>query len=287
MGDGKSGDCLTGRYGTHSKKVLRQCRSCWTIYDELDNPNVPECQWIRSYQLAFPIALAYADGVLAHSTSYYVPLHSQQSESEDDSDSDRTDSDLVDQHDDSESDIDLEEPVRKRKKPSPNSHNTSKRTGTHQPKNKLTSTNIQTASNPILEKHKLLVHSYVLTELSKRGMTRSGHRASDQLSRDELNVVWDLFKTEYPTPQSARDVLRDMSQHQSILALHEITFGGDSFGVSGSTPTDCMHTVNLGLWKYIASYVILLMGPKSRSELDILAKSSLKPQRQSESKIFP
>ena len=38
MGDAKSGDCLTGRYGTHHQKVRRQSRHCLTMYNDLDIP---------------------------------------------------------------------------------------------------------------------------------------------------------------------------------------------------------------------------------------------------------
>jgi hypothetical protein len=75
-----------------------------------------------------------------------------------------------------------------------------------------------------------------------------------------------------------------MSQHQSILAFHEIQFGGDLYGISGLTPTDGLHAIKLGLWKYIAKFFISRLTPKARAELDLLLQRVIRPQRQSESR---
>jgi hypothetical protein len=34
------------------------------MYDKLDDPSC-QCEWIRTYQISFPTALAYADGIFA------------------------------------------------------------------------------------------------------------------------------------------------------------------------------------------------------------------------------
>jgi hypothetical protein len=110
---------------------------------------------------------------------------------------------------------------------------------------------------------------------------------SDQLDRNKLDCVWSAFKDKYDTPEKSRLLLQRMSQHQSMLAFQDITFGGDGYGIFGLTPTDGLHCVKLGLWKYIASHVISLMGQKPRSQIDQLITKLIKPQRQIEGRYFP
>ena len=74
MGDAKSGDCLTGRYGTHDKLVRRQSRHCFTTFNHLDVPHHP-CSMIRTYQMRFLNILSYANTGLV--TSILSTTHSR------------------------------------------------------------------------------------------------------------------------------------------------------------------------------------------------------------------
>ena len=40
IGDNKSNDTLTARYGSHTSSVLRHCRACTVMFEQLDDPDI-------------------------------------------------------------------------------------------------------------------------------------------------------------------------------------------------------------------------------------------------------
>ena len=72
-----------------------------------------------------------------------------------------------------------------------------------------------------------------------------------------------------------------------MLAFHEIDFGGDAFGINGCTPTDVMHSMKLGLLRYVAKWLMDLLKPAQKAILDDLAYTVIARQRQTESRYYP
>ena len=81
--------------------------------------------------------------------------------------------------------------------------------------------------------------------------------------------------------------MRLLSQHQSILAFHDIDFGGDATGINGCSPTDVMHSMKLGILRYVAKWVMDWIKPAQKSIIDGVAHLVVCRQRQTESRYYP
>ena len=150
------------------------------------------------------------------------------------------------------------------------------------------------AGDIILKKELLLNHRHVLSLIANRRKQRGRRALSDHVTvgddafdQEDTDYIWSLYKERYDTPEKAQAVLQQISQHQSLLAFHEIDFGGDSTGINGCTPTDVMHSMKLGLLRYVSKWLMDLIKPAQKAIIDELAHSVLRQQRQTENRYYP
>ena len=334
MGDAKSGDCLTGRYGTHDKLVRRQSRHCYTTFNHLDVPRYP-CQMIRTYQLRFLTVLAYANSAEMEESAINRTVGStsnahkrKQVSVADDSSSSVIDDCLGSEHSDASelSDVrtlrrtsaqnmrTMSRPNYRRNPASLSADSSSEachlvtgtRRRTAEPAATSDSEDNQTLplatyktkempADKVLSTNPLLDHSHVIELLSKHRAERGDDESvneyvatgCDSLDEADTDFVWKLYQNEYSTAAHAQSTLQQLSQHQSMLAFHEIDFGGDAYGINGCTPTDVMHSMKLGLLRYVAKWLMDQIKPAQKAILDDLAYTVIARQRQTESRYYP
>ena len=146
----------------------------------------------------------------------------------------------------------------------------------------------------VMKSDPLLDHQHVIELLADHRESNDDDSISDTVSLgsdsfcpDDTQFVWNLFKKQYRTAASAQRTLQLVSQHQSMIAFHEIDFGGDAFGINGCTPTDVMHSMKLGLLRYVSKWLMDLLKPSQKAIIDDLSYTVIARQRQTESRYYP
>ena len=327
MGDAKSGDCLTGRYGTHDKLVRRQSRHCFTTFNHLDVPRYP-CQMIRTYQMRFLNVLAYANSAemveVAEARtgleSAYTGKRTRTHSHDDSSSSESLANDDVDSMDSDASELSDVRQLRRRtrnmndKSSTNNTHSrgsarkvsatTSGRRAARQAVVSARDRSVlsvdacyktpEMPADNVMKSDLLLDHQHVIELLAEHRESNDDDSISDTVSLgndsfspNDTMFVWNLFQQQYRTAASAQRTLQLVSQHQSMLAFHEIDFGGDAFGINGCTPTDVMHSMKLGLLRYVSKWLMDLLKPSQKAIIDDLSYTVIARQRQTESRYYP
>lgn len=84
------------------------------------------------------------------------------------------------------------------------------------------------------------------------------------------------------------DAMQLYSQYKVDLAFNRVSFGGDSQGICGATPTEIMHALNQGLMQYVAQIFLSQLSDSYQNELDKLAgKFRVALNRQTARRHYP
>ena len=82
--------------------------------------------------------------------------------------------------------------------------------------------------------------------------------------------------------------LKELSQYHVDNAFSRLMLPVDDYGIWGATPTDLMHALPLGIFKYCLEIIITdSMPPRLRMEIDVMASDFNKRNRQMHRRTFP